>query len=94
MSEFVHKEMTGSLFRNEWKTRENQPDWKGRVMIGGVEMEIAAWTKQGKGGEFFSLKISPARERGETRNPPAEPSKAPVWGYPTHKPVNDEEIPF
>ena len=66
MVEFMHKEMSGSLFMNEWKNKNTQPDWKGKVMINGTVMEIAAWTKQGaKSGEWLSLKISPVRDRGE-----------------------------
>ena len=33
MTEFKHKNMTGSLFENSYKERDNQPDMTGKLVI-------------------------------------------------------------
>jgi hypothetical protein len=57
------RELGGILFQNDRKKTEAQPDWTGRCTIAGQEWEIAAWAKEGKRGEFLSLKFSEPRER-------------------------------
>lgn len=49
---------TGVLFKNDKKTSEKQPDYKGKGNIDGKEKDIAAWVKQGKNGSFLSLSFS------------------------------------
>ena len=69
---FVQREMTGSLLRNDRKTAENQPDFKGECLIDGVTYEIGAWEKEAKTGRKFtslSFKVKSATYRTE---PPAE----------------------
>ncbi len=71
----------GSLFKNEYKTKDSHPDYKGSALINGAEMELAAWIKPGKEGKkpWMSINIQPKRER--TTAP--EGSK-----------VSDEDLPF
>lgn len=58
MSNYQPKEGTGSLFKNEKKTAENQPDYKGNFMLGGTLYEVAGWVKDSKTGKkFVSLKV-------------------------------------
>lgn len=81
---FEHNELSGSLFKNKFKEKPNQPDYKGGCKIGGVVYDIAGWTKQDKnGGNYFSFKFQLPRERGETAptRPPTEKEEA-------------EELPF
>jgi len=52
---FEQRELSGSLFRNQYKKNPNQPDHRGSAKIDGVEFEISAWVKDGKSGKFFSL---------------------------------------
>jgi len=71
---FVQREMSGSLFPNDRKTADNQPDFKGECLIDGVTYEIGGWSKTAKNGtgrEFTSLsfKVKSATYRTE---PPAE----------------------
>lgn len=51
---------TGALFKNDKKTSENQPDYKGNIYLpDGVEKDLAAWIKTSKAGKkYMSLKIS------------------------------------
>jgi uncharacterized protein (DUF736 family) len=69
-----HREGAGSLFKNNDKQKESQPDYRGDAMVSGTVMEIAAWIKEGKnGGKFMSLSIKPKEER----EAPAPEKKAP-----------------
>ena len=53
------KDMTGSLFRNDRKERENQPDMTGELTIEGVAYRLAGWTKDASTGRrFLSLKAT------------------------------------
>jgi uncharacterized protein (DUF736 family) len=57
-SNYQPKEGTGSLFKNEKKTAENQPDYRGSTNIGGTNYILAGWIKEAKNGsKFLSLKI-------------------------------------
>ena len=53
------KQNTGAIFRNDKKTNEKQPDYKGKVNVNGKEMEIALWLKESsKGIKYFSCSFS------------------------------------
>ena len=59
MSNYEQKEGQGSLFKNDKKTAENQPDYNGSIMQGGTLFDLAGWVKESKTGKkFLSLKIS------------------------------------
>lgn len=53
---FQQKPNTGSLFKNNKKTKDSQPDYSGSCLVNGHEMKIGAWLKTTKKGEkFFSM---------------------------------------
>lgn len=63
MSEFQQKDMSGALFKNAKKEKENQPDYTGECVIDGVKHRISAWLKTSKGGsKYMSLAFSLAQE--------------------------------
>lgn len=50
----------GSLFKNDKKTTEQMPDYKGQINVNGEEFWLNAWLKTSKQGtKFMSLSISP-----------------------------------
>ena len=60
MSNFIHKAGTGSLFPNQFKNKENHPDYTGKIILSkdykpGDEVKIAAWKKVSVNGVFLSL---------------------------------------
>lgn len=66
------REGSGSLFINEKKTSDKQPDYNGNVLINGKKMQIAGWKKQSKSGStFLSIQISEPREASTTSAKPA-----------------------
>lgn len=53
------KTNTGAIFKNDKKTKETQPDYRGKVNVNGKEMEIALWFKESsKGTKYFSCSFS------------------------------------
>ena len=48
----------GAIFKNDKKT-DNQPDYRGKINVNGVDKEISLWVKESeKAGKFFSVQIS------------------------------------
>jgi len=63
MSTFQQKDNTGSLFKNDKRDKESQPNARGKAVIDGVTYEIAAWTKTSKNGQLYqSLSFKRADE--------------------------------
>lgn len=56
---FEHKENTGSLFKNDKKEKDSQPDYKGKANIDGVMKDVAVWVKEGSNGKYFSMSFKP-----------------------------------
>lgn len=48
---------TGILFKNDVGDNPKRPAYKGKVDVNGKEYEIVGWVREGKKGEFISLKV-------------------------------------
>ena len=69
MSDFKQKPGFGSIFKNDYKTAENQPDYKGKILLkDGTEQQIALWIKEGANGKFFSASLSDVYIKPDTSN--------------------------
>jgi hypothetical protein len=80
---FEKKEGSGALFKNNDRQKDTHPEYRGDILINGVEYWLSAWVKEGKNGKFFSLAAKKKEERqGDTvkRNP--------------GKQEEDESLPF
>lgn len=93
---YEQKAGDGVLFKNKYKQDgDKKPDWKGSGLdLQGNKIELAGWIKQGKGGEFISLKLSVPMER---KDPP--PEKTDDWRPEGLKPVEtpaqeQDNLPF
>jgi hypothetical protein len=60
---YEHKVNSGSIFPNQKKTSDTQPDFKGQVNVEGKLFDIAIWNK----GKFQSIKISEPFKKDETK---------------------------
>lgn len=71
---FEHRDNSGSLFRNEKKSHDAQPNATGEAKIGGVMYRISAWTKEGKKGKFQSLSFTPVNDAPAKQSTARKPS--------------------
>lgn len=53
------RDSSGLLFKNDNKSNDQHPDYKGSIKVGGVEYWLSAWIKQGKNGKFMGLATTP-----------------------------------
>lgn len=59
----------GYLFRNADKRTEKQPDFRGKMTVGGKEWLVSGWTRMKDGSEMISISLTdpatlPPRENG------------------------------
>lgn len=69
---FEQRELSGSLFKNDKKTAESQPNARGEARIAGVTYYVSAWTKQDKNGnkwQSLSFTAKDAAEKPKPRGP-------------------------
>ena len=53
------KNNTGAIFKNEGKALDKHPDYKGKVLVNGKNMEISLWLNtSAKGLKYFSAVFS------------------------------------
>jgi len=77
---------SGVLFKNDKKESEKHPDYTGKVNMGGKEMRLAAWIKQGQKGKFMSLSLSEFQVKEDAPKTIAEQKKEGSF--------NDDDLPF
>ena len=87
---YQHKPGQGSLFPNDRKQSDNHPDYTGKILAhrdikAGEELRLAAWSKQGGKGYFYSLSLSDLQPKDNSKRESAPVSAA--------EPL-DDEIPF
>ena len=68
----------GALFRNDNKQQDNHPDYKGSIIVNGVDFWISAWLKTSEktGKKFMSLSVKP-----KDAAPVKQPSKPKSSGF-------------
>lgn len=58
---FSPKPGHGALFKNDRKTKDIQPDYKGSLCLpDGSTVQLGGWITQGANGKYLSLKASTA----------------------------------
>jgi uncharacterized protein (DUF736 family) len=82
------KDNTGVFFKNDHKTTDNHPDYKGNCIVEGVKKEMGMWLNTSKSGvTYFSVAFT----KPFVKDAPPKPvntinSKKP--------PVVDDDLPF
>ena len=66
---FELREGSVSLFKNNKKTNDRAPDWRGEGLFNGEKIKISGWQKQTSKGEMFiSMKVEKDAYKPQTRN--------------------------
>ena len=61
MADYEQKDNTGSIFKNDRKDNEKQPDYRGTCIVDGVAKDISLWVKTSKKGlKYFSAAFKEA----------------------------------
>ena len=84
--EFQLRELSGSAFKNDRKTQDNHPDYKGSCKIDGKEYWISLWIKENARGKWLSMAYQ-AKDGTPEQPKPASRSR------PTFDDLGDD-IPF
>jgi len=53
MSNYEVKDMSGSAFKNKYKTQDKHPSYTGSVKVDGEDYKLAVWIKVDRNGEKF-----------------------------------------
>ncbi len=64
---------SGSIFKNDKREKDTQPNGKGQALVGGVEYWVSAWTNDGPKGKYQTLKFERKDAKAE-RYPPVHKS--------------------
>lgn len=65
MDDKYSNENRGVVFLND-KTKDNQPDWKGRGNFQGAEFELSMWERTSKDGKaYYSISFSKPYKKTE-----------------------------
>jgi uncharacterized protein (DUF736 family) len=76
------RNMSGALFKNDRKTEDRHPDYKGTVRIMEEEFWISAWISESRAGKkYMSLRF---QEKTEDNSSPSSPVRTDL----------DDEVPF
>lgn len=83
---FEPKDGSGSLFKNDRREKESQPNYKGSIRIGGKDYWLSAWLKDGDKGKWMSLSAEPKDKQGNGQKAPQRAPQRPQQ--------DDSEVPF
>jgi hypothetical protein len=82
------KDNTGSIFANDKKAADNDPDGKGSAKIGGVEYWVSSWVNQTKDGRpYRKLSFKPKEAKADHQNEKPKASNR-------NADMGDDFIPF
>lgn len=81
------KNNTGAIFKNDNKTAENQPDYRGKMMVDGQHWEISLWIResQATGLKYFSAAI---------KEPYVKPTDAVSTSQKIQDATEADDVPF
>jgi uncharacterized protein (DUF736 family) len=72
-----------TLFANDRKSKDTQPDWRGTIHIQGKDYEIALWNRTSKSGKTFI-----SGKMGDEAKPPEARGSFPNAQRPAPKPAS------
>ena len=89
MSDFQHKPNSGSIFKNDKREKDTQPQMKGSALIDGVEYWVSAWTNESNSGtRYQSLSFQPKDQAHSQGMAQAQTAAEPAGSF------DEDSIPF
>ena len=94
--EFKITDMRAVLFKNDYKKKDSQPDYVGKVNINNTEeiAKLAAWLKESKNGKkYLSIAFSDTQFKRQlimNNGEPLNEYRAPI----EKEELPDDEVPF
>lgn len=84
------KNNSGAIFKNDNKTAENQPDYRGKMMVDGKQWEISLWVResQATGQKYFSAAIKEPYVKPDEQAPISTTKKI------QDATATDDDLPF
>ena len=76
MSNYEPKDGSGALFKNDKKEKDTHPDYKGSILINGIDYWLSSWIKEGKSGKFMGLQAQPKNKNAAPRSAPKHVAQA------------------
>ncbi len=64
---FVLKENSGSLFKNNQKSKETDPDYTGSFNVEGIEYWVSGWVNQSKDGKKYLRLLFKSKQNGAAK---------------------------
>lgn len=84
MTEYNKKDNQGAIFKNDRKEKDIHPDYKGSVVVNGVEYWVSSWINESKAGDkYMSLSLTKKEEKSTSEERTQNDD-----------PIVDDEIPF
>lgn len=86
---YEQRENSGSLFKNDKREKESQPNARGTAKIGGVDYWVDAWTKKDKNGKpWQSLSFKRKDQTSNAAKPAADKPRAAA------RQLAEDDVPF
>lgn len=93
---YEERNNSGTLFRNDRRQNDRQPEYTGTAIINGAQMRISAWVRTSKNGnKFFSLSFDEPQPKQDyapkeqKQYAPQKPTAAPAAPQ-----SSDPDLPF
>lgn len=77
----------GVAFKNDYKTEEKHPYYKGKGNFNGIDFEFGVWIKENDKGKFLTFQFSEPYVKSEKVTDTQETSQE-------GSPINLDDIPF
>ena len=92
---FEQREGGISIFKNQYKEREGQPDYTGSALIDGKKKQISCWLKETRNGDkFFSCQVQEEYVKPSTRSISTSEGEPNPNYNPAINNDFDDDIPF
>lgn len=85
---------SGVAFKNDYKTEEKHPYYKGKGNFNGQDFEFGIWIKENEKGKFLTFRFSEPYEKPEPENPAYPKPQFDTVVDVSDEPINLEDIPF